>query len=823
MAGDRGERRLRPVVELAVRVVRILVGERLGDVGENLGALAERGETFSPLRRRLRKGRQERFDVLERRLEIAPSDRSAAGRRRRPDERLLRQREAVGDSLEGARIERGSIQPLETRVFEGDEMAGEVPAVDRRDVPGLERGEPPRVVPVVQVAAILFEPLDRAEGGLESLEHLDRADPGEVARRDRREKPEPDVGRGSAVGDDRLRFLLKVVGRKVIVFGRHEGLEETKRAARREPEDALLSLRERLRLCRRRRQARLPGDPGRDDPEDEEGEQEGRPVSGEEQRGCPGEGGQAHATRHAPIETGELEIEAALRLRRRDPLEQSPSRHDQPEERAQDRVAHQPGLVGEHGDRERRAPQRNGDVTSDAAEEAPLRDSPPRWNQAGENREEAGQREAREDARRPDGRGDAWQRPARDEGQEGCRRGERAPQVVENLPPSDHGNGISRSSQGCIGNAGKKPGEELPVAPRPAVLSRSGKPVVRGKTLEELDVSDESGTREESLEEIVRQKRVVWNPTAQGLLEGVDLVDALARIDAFAEEVLVHVGDRRRVRVDPGGAGVEPLIQGPRPRQRQRRSHPRLEKRVSIDDAARFCVVKGSVQRMREGSDELARDASGQSRVGVQGQDVPDSLERRAITLVDRQEGGRPRAAKEEIELVELASLALPSDPLSFLRIPYPPALEKEKAARPVGKRPMPPVQGLDRVARRDEERLVLGRRLLQRVDPVGEQSELDLLFRVRQVMNLQPLGELADFRFARQESGNGDQREELGGNAFRELELRKTARSDELGHVAIHDRDGDFGDRDEGEHREDRELPAWRPSRRRQRQRHGE
>ena len=53
----------------------------------------------------------------------------------------------------------------------------------------------------------------------------------------------------------------------------------------------------------------------------------------------------ADAAGHLPIEAGEVEPGTDLRLAGRDPFEQVPAAHEQPNQRAADRVGHQPRLM----------------------------------------------------------------------------------------------------------------------------------------------------------------------------------------------------------------------------------------------------------------------------------------------------------------------------------------------------------------------------------------------------------------------------------------------------------------------------------------------
>ncbi len=65
-------------------------------------------------------------------------------------------------------------------------MAGEIAAIDRRDVFRVERAEIACIVPVVEVTAETLESFHRSQGRLQPLDHIERADPAEVAGGDHR-------------------------------------------------------------------------------------------------------------------------------------------------------------------------------------------------------------------------------------------------------------------------------------------------------------------------------------------------------------------------------------------------------------------------------------------------------------------------------------------------------------------------------------------------------------------------------------------------------------------------------------------------------------
>src|SRR6185295_15178044 len=124
---------------------------------------------------------------------------------------------------------------------------------------------------------------------------------------------------------------------------------------------------------------------------------------------------------------------------------------------------------------------------------------------------------------------------AGDESQPGGRSRQCPPKIVEHLPPADEGDPIPQLR---VGGSFENEGKQLPVSARPPVLPGGGDLVVGRKLLEELDVDDESGPSEDSLDEIVAQERILRDATRQSGGERVHVVDALAGVRALAEEIL---------------------------------------------------------------------------------------------------------------------------------------------------------------------------------------------------------------------------------------------------------------------------------------------
>ena len=88
----------------------------------------------------------------------------------------------------------------------------------------------------------------------------------------------------------------------------------------------------------------------------------------------------------------------------------------------------------------------------------------------------------------------------------------RPAQVVDHLPAGDAGHGAPAPPARGVAGPAKDPGQELPVAPRPAVLAGRRDQVVRREFIEELDIGHQPGPGEDALEQVVAQERVLGYP-----------------------------------------------------------------------------------------------------------------------------------------------------------------------------------------------------------------------------------------------------------------------------------------------------------------------
>ena len=562
-----------------------VVAESLDDVLERPGAGRQGRELRRPLGPRRRHGSEPDARLPQRFVELPGGDGpfGSAGRerRRRGAEKL----ERVGDSVQDASGQDGRGQTLQAGLLERDQVRGQVAAVDRRDVARLERREVVRAVPVVEVPAEALETLDRGEGRLQPIRHVGGPDPTEVVGGDRREQGEADVRRRGPACRLRLRRLLEVVGGQVVELRAGEPLEVAPRPARDRPELPRLLRRE----ARRRGLAGGQADPARD-----QGRQEpdgrrrarrtpGRPAptrrrarprpppagsrraSGDRSRPPPGRarGGPA---RPAPTRAGGAArrrgATACARPRR------SASRPCAPGKRARSAACERPMA------RSVATPRRKLRLAT-----------PRRFGSTFEKKDRTGgsaRTLSTNAVHRPGA--DTGEAPAGQQRREGRRRREAAPQVVDHLPAPDRRDRVGRAAPRRRPGRSGDPGQQLPVAPDPPVLARDRHFVVAREPFEELDVRNEAGPGEEPLEEVVGELRVLRHPVVERPLERVHVVDALAREDPLAEEILVDVGDREGVQVDAARSREDELKERAQAHLGQRRRHAGLEDAVSLHD-----------------------------------------------------------------------------------------------------------------------------------------------------------------------------------------------------------------------------------------------
>ena len=256
----------------------------------------------------------------------------------------------VQDSSETHRLGNAARSPLGAGVGDGDQMAGQVSAIDRGHIGRVKGPQVRRVVPVVEVTVAPLHSDHGRQGRLKALCGLLCPDPAKIPGAGRRHQVEAKIGRRGALRHDQLGRLLKIVRWQHVACLGDEGLEEAPGL----PGDQA------QRMCVRFAQGAPGGYPWRQaDPECDRWR--GDPDQGERGRQRPGTvppyhgyryggGGDQKGAGHPAIEGAEARTKPERRVGGRHPFKQMTTRDGQPHQRSQDGVSHQPRLVRQKDD-----------------------------------------------------------------------------------------------------------------------------------------------------------------------------------------------------------------------------------------------------------------------------------------------------------------------------------------------------------------------------------------------------------------------------------------------------------------------------------------
>ena len=348
-------------------------------------------------------------------------------------------------------------------------MAGEIATVDRGNIFRLQPAQIPRVVPVIKMTAKPFELAHGGQGRLQPLHHVERALPAEIARRDNGKQIKPDIrGRGS-VRHDRIGIFLKVVGWQHVVFGGHEGFKIAPCPAGDQAQGNGISLGDRHMTRGGRRTARQPCHHGRQRPQRQNGHGDGPGVeAGEDENG----GGEGGARGELPPQHGSVEPRVLPGLRGGGPFQQVSARDELTVQGADHGVGHQPALMREENEQKPALRQPKEQVFLQASQVISHRHARSSGHDAGDDRQQRRKRDHDEQKPGPCQCRGERQQPTHDEREKGRGRGQRTAQIIKQFPASDRGHRVSFNCVARPGASAKNPGEQLPVATGPTMLTR---------------------------------------------------------------------------------------------------------------------------------------------------------------------------------------------------------------------------------------------------------------------------------------------------------------------------------------------------------------
>ena len=190
-------------------------------------------------------------------------------------------------------------------------------------------------------------------------------------------------------------------------------------------------------------------------------------------------------------------------------------------------------------------------------------------------------------------------------------------------------------------------------------------------------------------DQVMAQQALVGESSGEHSIERPHIVDSLSVVGAFPGEVLVDVGNRAGVRIDPTRIGEQAAEKGGA-RARRRGADARLDDRVRSGLHPSRLIEARLVQRMGQRLDHAAGGARRELGVAVQRDHEPDISQGGGVADADQACGVLwPGARDEPVQLFQLAPLALPADELLLGFAPGALAMEKEEPPVAVA-----PVQG---------------------------------------------------------------------------------------------------------------------------------
>ena len=475
------------------------------------------------------------------------------------------------------------------------------------------------------------------------------------------------------------------------------------------------------------------------------------------------------------------------------PLEHPRLGDPQPHQRDRDRVHHLVGMARQQGQLQRDPDDVGPEIVDRGAQERGRRFHPGWTAKQLQQPQGDWQRDRGKPDRRPGQRAAGQHGPAEQEEQQRRRRRQAAPQVVENLPAGHQRQAIALEAD-PRGHEREQPQQNLPVAADPAMLTSRVREHARRVVVDDFDVGDQRGARVQSLEQVVREQCVFGHAAVERRRERVDVVQALAGEDAFLEQILIDVGDGGGVRVDAGVPGIRPREQRPGGAG-HRHADAGLEDAIALGDAAQARVEPRSIQRVGDDADQGLRGVARQPRVGVQRDAIAHRRQDRQFADLHG-EAGVAGAAEETVELLDLAPLALPSHPHLLAGIPAPFAMKQEEAIGVL--RAEAPVERLDAVARRRENRRIAGHLARLGVGEVAEDREVNERVEIAEREHLHVLQQRRHRGDARQQRRHHHHGAGVVRHPLREVEAGQPPRRNRPVDHSLRERDRDVGSRDQ-------------------------
>ncbi|SPU76735.1 Uncharacterised protein [Brucella suis] len=646
--------------------------------------------------------------------------------------RFLKNIVDVDDAVEIAlHIDRRRFRPFFQRGRKRDQMTGKVAAIHGRHIKRAHRVQRIGFIPVVEVALIFLHLVERAEGCFDTIQRFVEADPAEITRGNNGKKIDADIGGRCALRHDRGRVFLEIIRRQMVVFLIGEFGKIAPGAARIAAQIRLVGGQHFQRILRLGRAADEPCNQRRGKPDHYKGGSDKCRVA----FGCKREEDRKPRNSHRGPHELEIEQQRIGRgsgLRRRAPFQKVAARDEQAIDRARNRIGHQECGMRDEGGAQRHIRRAKRDIGQHRLRMTLQRIIHARRNKVRDDAESRSHEHGKDEEALPDGGGAKRQdTPAHDGCDQPEDRIERTAQVIDHFPAGDGADAAARS---------EKPRQKLPVATRPAVVARHIDIIAGRVIFHDLDVANECAARITTFKKIVAEQRVFRHAAFKRCLKGVDIVKALAGKRALAEQVLIGIGYGKDIRIDTAIDRKDALEEGRLVAGRKRRRNPRLENAIAAHDLACLLIDDRAVHRVVQLACQMRDSFRRQAGIGIQRHDIFDVFRQ---ALIGGEEARILIAAQEQVQLMQLAALALPAHPAALLFIEQAAAIQKEEARLVVARIVL--IELGDFIARIFIDFHIRWNDFLAGIGPVTDERKIDFAARIGQIVNFQIADLLVD------------------------------------------------------------------------------
>ncbi len=292
------------------------------------------------------------------------------------------------------------------------------------------------------------------------------------------------------------------------------------------------------------------------------------------------------------------------------------------------------------------------------------------------------------------------------------------------------------------------------------------------------------------------QDCILGNTPVECSFEHINIVDSFSTVGSFFEEILIHVGDDKRVRIHATRSGEDPLKQRTCTTSWQCWSYSWLKHSIPFGHTTGSLIDLWTIQRVGHFPHESPGSSARKSSISIECDHVTNARRHGRGNKRQRRIGGQEtrvgRSPQQSIQLVEFATFAFPPHPFSLSRVPQPSTMEKKESFAD-RRRCMTRVQMRNASNRNAEKFVVFCGALCCRVFPIREKREMKFVILICQIVNLKPLNLFFDLFTRRQEGGHNNNCTQTRRYTIMEFQTGQCLRTKPIRDPMIHNRNSYF------------------------------